>query len=87
MEINAVGETSDCFSSEDFITLYYAGNVTVTIRFSSYLNQQRDTTHSTCDVVIPLTRPGKYYIALSTHDFVYSLQVTTTIPAWAEGKL
>ncbi|MHA1813187.1 MAG: hypothetical protein ACTSYX_07110 [Candidatus Thorarchaeota archaeon] len=91
VEINAVGETSDWIAPEDFVTLYYAGNVTVTIRFSSHSNQQRDTTHSTCDVVIPLTGPGKYYIKLSTHDseynLVYSLQVRTTIPAWAEGKL
>jgi len=91
VEINAVSETSDWFSPEDFISLYYAGDVTLAIRFSSYSDRKRDTTHSTCDVVIPLTGPGKYYIVLSTHDFehnlVYSLQVATTIPAWAEGKL
>lgn len=90
IEINAVGETSDWFSPEDFIELYTRDTGKLA-RFSSYSSQKRDTDKSTYDVVIPLTGPGKYYILLSTHDFgynlVYSLQVTTTIPAWAEGKI
>ncbi len=90
VEVNAVGETSDWFSLEDFIDVY-TSDTTKAVRFSSYSSQKRGTAQSTCDVVIPLTGPGKYYILLSTHDFghnlVYSLQVVTIIPAWAEGKI
>jgi len=90
IEINAVGETSDWLSPANFVSLYVR-NDAGKIGFSSYSSQKRNTESSTCDVVIPLTGPGKYYILLSTHDFehnlVYSLQVVTTIPAWAKGKI
>jgi len=90
LEINAVGETSDWLSPVEFVSLYVRDD-TEKIGFSSYSSQKRNTESSTCDVVIPLTGPGRYYILLSTHDFehnlVYSLQAVTTIPAWAEGKI
>jgi hypothetical protein len=90
VEINAVAETSDWLSATDFVSLYVR-NDTERIGFSSYSSQKRNTDSSTCNIVIPLTGPGKYYIKLSTHDIahnlVYSLCVTTTIPAWAEGEI
>lgn len=89
--INAVGTTSQWLSPVSFLRLYKSDRLNDPLNFSSYSRQERGEERSTCDLVVLLQGPGTYYILISAqdceHDVIYSLQVATTKPEWAEEEI
>lgn len=88
LEINAVGMTDQWLSPAMFLRLYKGSRLDAPLDYFSYSRQQKDEERSSCDVVVPLRGPGRYYIVVSAQecgfDIAYSLRVSTTRPEWTE---